>query len=764
MMRELFEWLLKYPPLLYQRGDFALARPLPAWLWLGAALCAVLVAAGYARRLRRAGGPWLALLIGLRVALIAILAALLARPVLRVATVVPRENSLAILIDESRSMRVADVRGGTRADFARAAFGPDASLVDELSERFRLRFLRFGSSASRLTDWDSLTFEGERTRIGGALTAAADELGSAPASGVVLVSDGADNGSAPPTDALLRLRAAGLPIFAVGLGAAELEHDVAVTRLNAPRSVLRGGSYEVAVEVSQRGFAGDAATVVVEADGRIVGERALELPADGETEIVRVRVDAEETGTRRLRASVAPRAGELVSGNNAGIVDVEVRGGVEKILYVEGEPRFELKFLRRAVAGDDELQLVALQRTAEGKFLRLEVDSAAELASGFPASRAELFGYRGVVLGSLEASFLTQAQQDLLEDFVAERGGGLLMLGGRSALAEGGWGGTRVGSALPVVLDERRAGEPAALEELRVRPTRGGREHPVARVGTTEAADRIPWDSLPPLTSVNRLGALKPGARALLTGVPVDDDGEPRVLFAEHRFGRGRAAVFAVQDTWLWQMHAAVPVEDQTHEAFWRQTLRWLVSETPDHVEIRLPTAGAATGDTVDVRLSLADASYRPVNRAEVAATVVSPTGVESSLGLTWTLERDGEYRGAFLADQPGRWEVRVESAEAAPQGTPPERRSAFVAVEASRAEDHRAGADLELLRTLAEESGGGYYDPSTLNRLPEDIAYAARGVTLIEEKPLWDLPAALLALLVIAGAEWGVRRRRRLA
>ncbi len=765
MMRELFEWLLKYPPLLYQRGGLALARPLPWWLWLGAILCAAAAVGAYLRRRERTGRGWLALLIALRLALIAVLAVLLARPVLRVPTVVPRENGLAVVIDDSRSMRVEDVGRRSRADFARAAFGPGASLVDELSERFRLRFLRFGSAPSGLSDWNSLTFDGERTRIGGALLAAADELGSAPASGIVLVSDGADNGSAPPTDALLRLRAAGLPIFAVGLGSPQLERDVSVARLNAPRSVLRGGSFEVAVEVSQRGFAGDTATVVVEADGRIVGERALDLPADGETEIARVRVDAEETGIRRLRVSVAPRPGELVTGNNTGTVDVEVRGGVEKILYVEGEPRFELKFLRRAVADDEDIQLVALQRTAEGKFLRLEVDSAAELASGFPTSRAELFGYRGVVLGSLEASFLTQAQQDLLEDFVAERGGGLLMLGGRHALAEGGWAGTSVGSALPVVLDERRAGEPAPLERLRVRPTRGGREHPVARVGTTGAADRIPWDSLPPLTSVNRLGALKPGARALLVGVPADGaDREPRTLFAEHRFGRGRAAVFAVQDTWLWQMHAAIPVEDRTHEDFWRQTLRWLVSETPDNLELRLPTAGAATGDTVEVRLSLADPAYRPINRAEVEATVVSPTGVESTVPLTWTLERDGEYLGAFPADEPGRWEVRVESAEAAPDAERPRRRSAFVTVEASRAEDHRAGADLELMRTLAEESGGGFYDPSTIDRLPDDIAYAARGVTLIEEKPLWDVPAALLALLLIAGAEWGVRRRRRLA
>ncbi len=762
-MRELFEVLFRYPPLLYQRGELALARPLPTWLWIAALVAAALAVGAYVARQPRLPATRLVPLAAIRLAIVAIVLALLARPVLRVPTVVPRENQLAVLIDDSRSMSIADVDGGTRAAWAHAAFGPGSELGGQLASRFRVRHLRFASASSRLTDWAALSAAGERTRIGGALRAAVEDLGAAPASGVVLVTDGADNGSGALDEALVRLRAAGLPVFAVGLGSPELRPDVSVARLAAPRSVLRGGSFEVSVELEQRGYAGERANVIVESDGRIVGERTVTLPPDGETETARVRVAADEEGIQRLRARVEPREGELVAGNNASSVDVEVRGGVEKILYVEGEPRFEAKFLRRAVQDDEEIQLVVLQRTAEGKFLRLEVDSAPELASGVPASRRELFAYRGVVLGSVEASFLTQAQQDLLEAFVAERGGGLLMLGGRNALAEGGWSGTGVGSALPVELDQRLAGRAHPVEALAVRPARGAAEHPVARVGTTSADDRVPWDSLPPLTSVNLLGALKPGARAVLRGVHEDTD-SARVLFAEHRFGRGRAAVFAVQDSWLWQMHARVPVEDATHEAFWRQTLRWLVSEAPGNVEIRLPAAGAATGDTVEVRLALADADYEPVNRAEVRATAISPSGVEEGVALAWTLERDGDYRGAFVADEPGRWEVRVESAEHASEGAAAERRSAFVTVEASRAEDYRAAADLEALRRLASESGGGFYDPSTIDRLPDDIAYAARGVTLIEELSLWDLPAALGAILALAAAEWWLRRRWRLA
>src|SRR5690606_15624431 len=117
------------------------------------------------------------------------------------------------------------------------------------------------------------------------------------------------------------------------------------------------------------------------------------------------------------------------------------------------------------------------QRTAPEKYMRLAVDSAEELLAGFPKTRDELFRYRGLVLGSIEASHFTHEQLLMIEDFVAERGGGLLVIGGRSAFAEGGWAGTPVADALPVELDAARKGDTTFFAQFAVRPTRAGTTH-----------------------------------------------------------------------------------------------------------------------------------------------------------------------------------------------------------------------------------------------------------------------------------------------
>src|SRR5205814_3029759 len=156
---------------------------------------------------------------------------------------------------------------------------------------------------------------------------------------------------------------------------------------------------------------------------------------------VRVNVLLNDPGVRLLTFRIPLQDGEQVSQNNAQQALVEVRGERERILYVEGEPRYEMRFIRAAVAADSNLQLVVLQRTADKKFLRLDVDGPTELANGFPLARGELFQYRAIVLGSIEASFFTREQLSMLADFVNVRGGGLLVLGGRRAFTEGGYAG-----------------------------------------------------------------------------------------------------------------------------------------------------------------------------------------------------------------------------------------------------------------------------------------------------------------------------------
>ena len=231
------------------------------------------------------------------------------------------------------------------------------------------------------------------------------------------------------------------------------------------------------------------------------------------------------------------------------------------MLYFEGEPRFEMKFIRRAVEDDKNLQVVILQRTAENKYLRRDVGSADELVGGFPKTREELFAYRAIILGSVEAASFTPEQLRMLADFVSKRGGGLLMLGGRRSFAEGGWAGTPVGEVLPVDAStahgERRSTSSRALGRSRRAPARPSRSR---RSPTTEAAStrEVERDAAGHRRST-RCARSKPGATVLLTGV--DNREQDQVVLAYQRYGRGKALALPIQDSWLWQMDAKMPVD-----------------------------------------------------------------------------------------------------------------------------------------------------------------------------------------------------------
>ncbi len=253
-----------------------------------------------------------------------------------------------------------------------------------LADRFVLRPFKFSSAASRVGSPADLTFNGPQTKLGAALDGVRQELAGLPLAGVVLVSDGADTTDQSLSDALLALKAAAVPVFTVGVGRDRLARDVQIDRVSTPRKALKGTSLVVDAVVTQTGYAGETVSLEVEDEGRIVGSQAVTLPADGEPAAVRVRFIASDAGTRLFRFRIAPRPGELVTQNNVRDALIDVSDRAERILYYEGEPRPEMKFLNRAVAEDKNLQVITLQRTADNKYLRFNVDNAEQLAVGLP--------------------------------------------------------------------------------------------------------------------------------------------------------------------------------------------------------------------------------------------------------------------------------------------------------------------------------------------------------------------------------------------
>jgi hypothetical protein len=264
---------------------------------------------------------------------------------------------------------------------------------------------------------------------------------------------------------------------------------------------------------------------------------------------------------------------------------------------------------------------------------------------------------------------------------------------------------------------------------------------------------------MPPLSTVNMIDALKPGATALLSGT--DDRRRERVVLAYERYGRGKSVAFPVQDSWMWQMHSTIRLEDQTHENFWRQLLRWLVDGVPDAVETRPLTDRVEPGQPVALTADVVDPRFVELNDATVVAHVTSPSGKTSTMPLQWTGERNGQYRASFPTSESGWYQAKLEATR---DGKTVGTAVTNIRAVPDDAEYFDATMHAPLLQRIAKETGGRFYKPDAMTSLPDDLKYSGRGVTAVEERELWHMPVLLMALVTIVCAEWGLRRAWRLA
>lgn len=765
----LFEFLFKYRPALFEEGRFTFVSP--GWMQVAALLAgALLVFAAFSYR-RMGGGAadrtagaerlrWLPPVF--RSLAIAVIVFCLLQPALVLSTVVPQETFVGVVVDDSRSMAIPDeasAADGTRAGAVLEALSVESgSMLDRLAERFQVRLLAFGRSAERIESTEQLRFARADSRIGEALVAARDELAGLPVSGLVLLSDGADSAPAELGDALLTLKAAGTPVYTVGVGRPRLRKDIEVSRVVAPRRVLEGSTVEVEVTLSQAGFGGRTVDLEVEDDGRIVNVEQVTFPRGGTAVTARVMFAANDEGAREFRFQVAGQPGEELLLNNERTALVEVLKRREKIFFFEGEPRDESKFLRRAVSQDENLHVVSMTRQAANKFYGMNFDEDTRRFEGFPTRREELFEYSGVILGSMEASFFTHDQMRMLVDFAAQRGGGVLLLGGRRAFSEGGFAGTPLAELSPVVLYERPAeqGRPELLTDLRLELTPQGRAHPATLLRDDREEANELWPTLPPLSAYQRATELKAGATALLQAEsPMVSD--PMIVLAHHRIGRGRAIAFTPHDSWHWQMSADIPLEDQTHERLWRQMLRWLVSYVPDRIEIEADRDRFEPGSTVTLRATVRDEAFQEVNRAQVVAVIEQPSGEEVEVPLDWSVERDGEFVGTFTAGESGLYRVEVDArSEGELLGVATSR----FAVDELNEELFGAARRDSVLKRIASETDGRQVELGRAERLVEDLSVSSEGTLVREARDLWDMPILFLALVALLGGEWAVRRR----
>src|SRR6266545_247724 len=364
-METIFEFLFKYRPFLFEKGKVVFQTFWPGYVtWILAAGAVALSYYLYRRTSTVLPSTWRFALMALRCLSLLVLLFVFLQPVLVLHTVIPQKSFVAIAYDISKSMEIRDgAEGQSRLDIEKHLLRPVGNpVLDELGKKFKVRNFRFSNSADRASGFEDLPRHGNVTNLERTLTQIVAELGNAPISGIVLITDGADNRSANLAATMAQLRARNIPVYAVGIGSPDFSRDTEVVRVSTPKKVLKDTMVEADVAVRATGYAGRRAKLVVKEKQRQIQSQEITLGSDGEVRTYKVSFSSESAGPKIFDFKVEPFQNEVISENNDQDVLVRVEDEHPQILYCEGEPRWLHGFLRRAVQEDKNLQLLTLLR------------------------------------------------------------------------------------------------------------------------------------------------------------------------------------------------------------------------------------------------------------------------------------------------------------------------------------------------------------------------------------------------------------------
>jgi uncharacterized membrane protein len=737
---------------------------------------------GYRRLPRERRLRWA---LALKIASLTLLALALLEPSWSTPHARPGANFFLVVADNSRSLLLSDRGAGqNRGERLRSLLTgePAPAWLTSLGETFQLRRYLFDARLRRVPDFETMAFDGEASHLGVALRTLAERYRGTPLAGILLLTDG------NATD--LDLRApdtAGLPpIYPVVAGSDSAQSDVVLSRLAATQTAFEDAPVTIEAQLDTAGQAGRRLALELRDDeDRLLETQFLAISGDDQTASAQFRVKPDKPGLRQYRVTVTGGNQEATAANNSRLVLIERPAGPFRVLYVGGRPNWEYKFLRRAHEGEHLIELVGLVRVArrepklvfssrlgegsnplyrgfgdkgeeaerydEPVLVRLGTRDAQELRDGFPRIAEVLFGYHALVLDDLEAGFFSADQQALVERFVSERGGGLLMLGGQESFRQGGYDRTPIGELMPVYLD--RLPQAGVVPPMRFELSREGWLEAWARLRDNESAERSRLSAMPAFKVLNRSRALKPGATLLAT---VGAGSASYPALAAQRAGAGRAAALTVGDLWRWGMRQE-PGQDDLGK-FWRQTVRWLVSDVPAPVEVRLAPHPTQPGALV-ARARVRDRAFRPAENATVSLEASGPDGKRTPLPVEPAANEPGTYEATYTPRGAGVFRAHLRAA--APDGTSLGEAESGVALDLA-AEEHRSiRPNRGLLEDLARRTSGAVVRADGLEAFVRGLPERPAPVSDTRTRPLWHSWIVLLLALAGFAFEWTLRRSR---
>lgn len=692
-----------------------------------------------------------AILVGLRLSAVAILAALLFQPQLITVRQKAEPPNLAIVVDTSASMLDSPNRDGEARKRMAEAFLKSKSFRRNAG-KYRLLWFELGAGLGEIADpaKEELEFNAPRTHILEGLNELAGRVRGANLAGVILLSDGLDQSSAELTPEARRH-----PVFVPELEKYEKVEktapaDTFIAEVNHPKMLVVHWKGQVDVLLKRTHGEGKSVTPVhlYRGNERIRQAYATFEPGQMARQ-VSFGVEPLEVGQITYKVLIEPPE-DTVKENNERLFVIDVTDPKNRILYLEGTPRWEFKFLKRALLREKNYQVSAFVQHGSGVFINFsEASESAELGGLPELADAQTILFRSIILGEMRADALTQKQQEALARYV-DKGGGLLFIGSKTAYGKDGWGSSEtLRKLLPFKSDEKAR---VVDGHFAVVPTDLGRSHPVlAQLGAGLVFPDV----------LSLWGPVEKRASA----VPIIEAADGSPLLLVNRYGSGKVAAILTDSLWRWRLGSA-PLDGgkNLYEQFVSQLVYWLApveKQVDEDANLQVITASgeAEVRDVVAVGAVMGEQAGVN-NQMKLTCTVETPdqrtfhlTMGAAKLGAELGLSRPvWGWRAEFVPHTPGEYRLRVQE-EASNESA-----QAKVLVIEPQLEKTRQPLNRAFLKDLARQTGGQFVPLAEAKLLMEAVPFKPMETKMTDERPIWNRPWILILLLALFCAEWYFR------
>jgi hypothetical protein len=655
---------------------------------------------------------------------------LLGEPLLSLVYHRSEQPILAVLVDQSRSMTIHDRTGDRREVLLKAL---DSPAIKAMSSRLEILFgafdtkLGFPHSISR----DSLSFTGEGTDIGGALKQLKNQMAERNVQAVLLLTDGTFTTGPSP---LYEAEELGLPVFAVGIGDSSEPHDVLVRKVVANTITYVGNKVPVNATIKSSGTLNERVEVALLEGGQTLDRKTITLEPGTREYDVPLAFIPDHEGTQKISVDVSHLEGEISYQNNRSSFFVKVLKSKMQVVLVAGAPNPDVSAMRGVLQDDKNIELKTFIGRGNGQFYEgLLTDQALR-----EADCVILVGYPKVGDSPTAITAIAHA---------AELGKGLFFVPSHTLDFQKL---KTLEPYLPFVVPATSGDEGQLFFSL----SEDQRNHTIVRSSPAEV-----WSKLPPVFTVGAPFHAKPEsevlARARIQNVATSDP-----LFLSRRVNRSKSLALAFYGIWRWKSYSeGIVGAELTLENFMSNSVRWLVTRDDERpVQVRPTKEVFAGSDPVEFTAQVYDDSYRPIDPSEVSVSVAKK-GQASQLALTSL--GNGRFEGAFDPLPEGDYTYSARAVAGSRQIA--EEKGTF-SVGGLNAEFLDTKANKHLLRQMALHTGGRYYEPDDLHRLPDDLAsmsgFKVREVSISHQFELWNKTWMLGGLITLLALEWFLRKR----